>query len=161
MRGKYTIDEVKEYIQTNNIRSRTELKNRKKGYWNYCKNHGLWDQMGLPPERVRVDINEVDRFIRDNNITSLPELRRLNRKYYDYMYNHCLTIDFEDGVFRRCDINKVWSYLVRWADEEGTTIREQAFKYGYGKQYNEYCEKVGDPDLNREKYLPEVFQEFL
>lgn len=50
------------------------------------------------------------------------------------------------------DINKVMHYLERWAREEGTTVYEQAKRYGYGIEYKE---KI----LNEEKQRREVATE--
>lgn len=41
------------------------------------------------------------------------------------------------------DISKVMHYLARWASEEGTSVAEQAGKYGYGPEYNEWVLSQG------------------
>lgn len=39
------------------------------------------------------------------------------------------------------DVTKVLHYLVRWANEENTSVQYQATKYGYGTEYKEYIQK--------------------
>ena len=62
----------------------------------------------------------------------------------------------------RHNINLVWAYLYRWALEEGTTIKKQAIKYDYEREYNAFCREHGNPDNDISlisKYLPPAYQE--
>ena len=100
----------------------------------------------------------VKEIVEENGIVKLADLAKINTSAYGYVvrndlagklnlkkrrnlertYTH-VRYDYEP------DITRVWVYLAKWAVEEGTTIREQAYKMGYYKQYNEWVRKNGSP----------------
>lgn len=167
VKKKYTLEDIKQIIKENNLKTKTDLRQYNKNLYQYCQRYGWFTDLPLAAGRSdRLTDEEVLDFVRENGITDTIQMKKANLKYYHYLYNHNLLEEaglvvkrawHPSGKKKRHDINKVWSFLVRWADEEGTTIREQAQLYDYADEYLEYCSLFGDPDVNR-AYLPEDYQ---
>lgn len=117
--------------------------------------------MELTREEIKaMTLDEARRLVDENGWTD----RRVMYRECRQLYNWCYRIGafewlYGDGEAARPDMNRgsvvyditrVLPYLERWAEEENTTIRNQAGKYGYGKLWLEWCQENG-VDVNTTK----------
>lgn len=100
----------------------------------------------------------VKEIVEENGIVKLSDLAKINPSAYSYVVRNDLAEKLNLKKRRNLertythvrydyepDITRVWVYLAKWAVEEGTTIRKQAYEMGYYKQYNEWVRKNGSP----------------
>lgn len=106
-------------------------------------------------------IDEARRLIDENGWTDRCMLHRECKQLYNFLYRKGAIGWIYEGMENRIpdevksgtkkyDITMVLHYLERWAEEENTTIRKQAGKYGYGKLWLEWCAK-NNVDVNTKK----------
>lgn len=110
--------------------------------------------MELTKEEIRnMKLEEARRIIEENGWTDRFLLHRGCRQLYNWIYRNSLFGEIygeqPETTSRRFeyDITKVLHYLERWASEEGTTIKEQAGKYGYYRLWLVYCSE-NEIDVN-------------
>lgn len=161
---KWTHETVRRFVADNNITTVKGLRAASTKAYKYACQNGMYEELGLKKDLrgagrngKTITYEEVASFVAEHGIVTMGELHRLNKKYYSCVYNYKMheRLGLEknsrgpwSGYDRdkRHDINLVWSYLIRWADEESTSIRYQAVCMGYKKEYYEWVEKNGDPD---------------
>ena len=100
---------------------------------------------------VNYTIDDILKFIEDNNITST---KQLPSSYLNYIYRHKLSdrLPFIQEKKQRAkqkkdsnrlqdwyDIERLLSYLTRWAYEEGTTIEQQAREGCLMPEWEQWC----------------------
>ncbi len=161
---KWTHETVRQLVADNNITTVKGLREASlKAYKYACKN-GMYEELGLKKDFRGAGANgkpityeEVAAFVAEHGIEKMSELRRLNKKYYSWVSNYRMHEKLGLEKNKRGpwsgytpdkwhDINLVWSYLIRWADEESTSIRYQAVCMGYRNEYDEWVKEHGDPD---------------
>lgn len=110
--------------------------------------------MELTKEQIRnMTLEEAKRIMEENGFTDRSKLYRGCKQLYNWLWRNVdLQELFGDSGQKKkkkneYDINKVIGYLERWAEEEGTTVEEQAAKYGYWRQYKKYIKTKGNEEL--------------
>lgn len=101
-------------------------------------------------ERTLEDIQKTI----DEGGYNLTRLRKEQPALYSWLYRHGLlnSVSWPAPPARQKvqkphvwhDITKVLHYLQRWADEEGTTVEHQAYKYDYGPEWEELKKSPSD-----------------
>lgn len=107
---------------------------------------------------MKWSLETVKTLIEENGLTKLAEVFKINKSAYGYIVRNDLAEKLNlkkrrniDRAYTHVrhdyelDINKVWTYLAKWAVVEGTDIRKQAYEMGYYKQYNEWVRENGSP----------------
>ena len=105
--------------------------------------------MELTKEQIRsMTIDEAKRIVEENGFTDRSKLYRGCKQLYNWLWRTGGIVEvFGDKNKKKkneYDINKVLHYLERWAEEEKTTVEEQAAKYGYWRQYKKYIKTTGN-----------------
>ena len=176
---KWTHETVRKFVEDNNITTVKGLRAASTKAYKYACINGMYEELGLKKDLrgagrngKTITYEEVASFVAEHGIGTMGELHRLNKKYYSWVYNYKmhekLGLEKNSRVpwsgydqYKWHDINLVWSYLIRWADEESTSIRFQAVCMGYRNEYEEWVKEHGDPDKDISllaKYLPEGFR---
>lgn len=118
--------------------------------------------MELTKEQIKaMTLDEARRIIDENGWTDRCILHRECKQLYNFLYRKGAIGWIYEGVEnlipyegkggkKKYDITRVLPYLLRWAEEENTTIRKQAGKYGYGKLWLVYC-RENNVDVNTKK----------
>lgn len=108
----------------------------------------------------------VRQFLQEHNIKSTTELYKIpnGRNIYDWcsrnnMFDKLGLVKGERISVNRprmkgrlkehYDISIVMPYLVKWAKEEGTTVKYQAYKYSLGPEWEELMTLISE---NEEQY---------
>lgn len=119
--------------------------------------------MELTREQIKaMTLEEAKRIIEENGFDTSGELHRGCKQLYNWLYRKGLINSVYKGCRyspsghctkssqRKYDVTKVLPYLCRWAEEEGTTIAEQAGRYGYYYLFRDWCLEKG-VDINTKK----------
>lgn len=119
--------------------------------------------MELTREQIKaMTLEEAKRIIEENGFDTRSELHRGCKQLYNWLYRNGLINSVYGGYSpfsndqkekpypRTYDVTKVLPYLERWAEEEGTTIAEQAGRYGYYYLFRDWCLENG-VDINTTK----------
>lgn len=101
----------------------------------------------------------VRKFLEEHNIKSTTELYKIpnGRNIYDWCSRNNMFAELglvkgerisvnrprmKGRLKEHYDISIVMPYLVKWAKEEGTTVKYQAYKYSLGPEWEEYERKL-------------------
>lgn len=108
--------------------------------------------MELTREELKnMTLEEAKRIIEDNGYETGGQLLHGCKQLYSWLYRKGLIKEVYKGPKvkseRKYDVTKVLPYLCRWAEEEGTTISEQAGCYGYYYLFRDWCLENG-VDIN-------------
>ena len=177
---KWTRETVKQFVADNNITTVKALRAASMKAYKYACKNGMYEELGLRKDfrgagknGKPITYEEVAAFVAEHGLETMSELHRLNKKYYSWVSNYKMheKLGLEKNSrgpwsgydqYKWHDINLVWSYLVRWSEEESTSIRFQSVCMGYRNEYEEWVKEHGDPDKDISllaKYLPEGFRE--
>lgn len=103
--------------------------------------------------RIQYTIDDILQYIEDNNITRTKDLPSSYRNYiYKNNLSHLLSLIKEkkdkstkEKTGNRLqdwyNFEKILPYLERWAEQEGTTIRQQAKEGCLLPEWKEYCKQ--------------------
>ena len=102
---------------------------------------------------VKYTIEDIIRYVEDNNITKTKDLPS---NYLNYIYRYKLSdrLPFIQEKKQRSkqridsnrlqpwyNIEKILPYLIRWSEEENTTIEQQAREGCVMPEWLDWCEK--------------------
>ena len=108
----------------------------------------------------------VREFLQEHNIKSTTELYKVpnGKAIYDWLYRNKMFDKFgllkgerisvnrprmKGRLKEHYDISIVMPYLVKWAKEEGTTVKYQAYRYSLGPEWEEWMTLISE---NEEQY---------
>lgn len=171
MRHKFNYEETVKFIRENNIKTPPELRRVSINLYNYILKKGLLKDI-FPDYHIPTKEEKLEKilgFIKENGITTRTQLQRKNPGGYGFLYNNKML----DEVFGESNYTTkerevkgngmplkplLVEYFRKWAEEEGTTVKKQAKKYGYKPQWISYCEDNG-LDINTGKRMENETEE--
>lgn len=172
MRHKFNYEEVLSFIRENGITTVSELRKISLNLYNQLYKKNLLKEV-FPEYNTKKKkeerYEEIKLFVKENGITTRTQLQRKNPGAYGFLYNNKML----DEVFGESDYTTkerkakgnglplkplLVDYFRKWAEEEGTTVKEQARKYGYKPQWISYCEDNG-LDINTGKRMENETEE--
>lgn len=104
---------------------------------------------------TKYSVEQANELIKENGYTSLHQMKKEHRNVVNWIYNNHKqgelvwpngrSVEGMGKNRKRHDIWKVMDYLRRYAKEEGITLRQSAYKYGYYFEWNELVREGKTP----------------
>lgn len=152
MRHEFNLEENLKFIRENNITTPGELRRTDIKSYRHLYKRNLLKEVFPDYNRTQTDeekYKEICSYVRENDIKSRRELQLRKSAYYNFLYHHQM-LDSVFGESNRKGRNVkgnglplkplLVDYFIKWAEQEHTTVKEQAQMYGYLQQWIKYCE---------------------
>lgn len=166
MRQEFNYEEILNFVKENNITNPGQLRVASSSSYRHLYKRKLLEEVFPDCNRIQTDeekYEEILEYVKNNEITGRRELQLKKSAYYNFLYHHKLL----DKVFgetnrkgRPAKSNSngmplkplLVDYFIKWAEQEHTTVEQQARFYGYLPQWISYCED-NHLDINTGKQI--------